>query len=91
MSRSMLYSGPFRWHRPLWDRRCWDLVILAAEIFTKAHDVRGQLGLLDFDQNQLAAAVLLADHSGEIDAEDGEVQADFFLNSVGLNSRVSIS
>ena len=33
---------------------------------------------------QLAAAVLLADHSGEVDAEDGEIQADLLSEFGGL-------
>lgn len=36
MSRSMLYSGPFRWHRPLWDRRCWDLDTGRRDIYESA-------------------------------------------------------
>ncbi len=57
---------------------------MAAKIFTKAHDIGGQLCLLDLDQGQFTAAVRLADYSGKVDPKDGEVQANLFPEFGGL-------
>ena len=44
--------------------------VLLAEIAAETHDVVRQLGLLDFDQNQLGIAVVEADPGAEIEAVD---------------------